>query len=87
MSGEQEPTGEPTGAPEAEVVPAAEPTATVEPPPATPTPEPRALRIAGVIDRWFVERIHNSPASRDVNVVNHLRAQVDDLKRRLSEEI
>ena len=40
---------------------------------------------AALIERWFSEAIHNSPASRDTTIFNHLRAAVDDLKTRFKE--
>jgi hypothetical protein len=37
-----------------------------------------------LVDRWFVEAIHNSVVSQNTEVLNHLRKAVDDLKRRLN---
>lgn len=36
-----------------------------------------------IIEKWFVERIHDSPVSRHTEVYNHVRAAVDDLKKML----
>lgn len=36
-----------------------------------------------IVDTWFVERIHNSPASRHSEVIALLLDAKDDLKRRL----
>ncbi len=46
-----------------------------------PAPAPSAMDAA--IDLWFVERIHNSPVSRDTTAFNHISASVADLKSRL----
>lgn len=51
--------------------------------------EPQALPpdTSARIDAWFVDLIHNSPVSRDTEVFNHVRRAVDELKRRLTEEM
>ena len=43
--------------------------------------------FAAEIERWFVERMHNSPVSRDTEIYNHVRAAVDDLKIRIARNI
>lgn len=48
--------------------------------------ETATIDTDAVIDAWFVERIHNSPASRDVVVINLLTEAKEDLKRRLRPE-
>lgn len=58
--------------------------------PATITDMPTAAepsRADRVVEDWFLENIHNSPVSRNTEAFNHLRAALDDLKRRLSKEI
>lgn len=37
-----------------------------------------------LVDRWFVEAIHNSVVSQNTEILNHLRKAIDDLKRRLN---
>lgn len=50
-----------------------------------PTDAPVAPSPAAVaVESWFVEYIHNSPASRDTAIFNHVRQAVDVLKQRLS---
>jgi hypothetical protein len=36
-----------------------------------------------IVDRWFNDVVHNSPASRDTQVFNHLLAAMAELKKRL----
>ena len=43
--------------------------------------------FAAEIERWFVERMHNSPVSRDTEIYNHVRAAVDDLTIRIARNI
>lgn len=55
-------------------------------------PVPEAAEIArehaeAIIEAWFQERIANSVVSRNTPIFNYVRAEVDDLKRRLKEEI
>lgn len=38
-----------------------------------------AAAIAGVVDRWVADRLHNSPASRDVEVINHIKSTLPNL--------
>jgi hypothetical protein len=40
--------------------------------------------IEAQIENWFVETMHNSPASRATEIFNHVRASVDALKHRLA---
>lgn len=35
------------------------------------------------IERWFVDRIHNSVVSRQTEILNHVRQALDELKQRL----
>lgn len=53
-------------------------------------PDPEEQRAApgdAVIEAWFIERIANSVVSRNTAIFNYVRGEVDDLKRRLKEEI
>lgn len=45
--------------------------------------DPRS-KIDQEIDRWFVERIHNSVVSRQTEILNYLRQAIDELKQRLN---
>lgn len=36
-----------------------------------------------IVEQWFVDRVHNSPASRDPVLYAHLRSAADELKQRL----
>jgi hypothetical protein len=60
--------------------------------PALSAPEKRArpaavpIHLSALIERWFFERFHNSPVSRDVEAFNHVRAAVDELKALLQRE-
>ena len=50
---------------------------------AAPASEPKpdhSGRIRGAIDRWFATHIHNSPVSRSVEVLNHLRTAIGHLE-------
>lgn len=38
------------------------------------------MSIAERIEHWFATQVCNSPASRDVEIINHLRGAVDRLK-------
>jgi hypothetical protein len=42
--------------------------------------------LATLVEDWFAENFHGSPHMRDTGAFNHVRAAVDDLKRRLTEE-
>lgn len=42
-------------------------------------------RHAALIEKWFIEHFHGSPHMRDTEAFNHVRAAVDDLKRRITE--
>lgn len=53
--------------------------------PAPIAPEAMPSRAAQIIEAWFVANIHNSPASRDVECFNHIRAAVDVLKTKIEE--
>lgn len=50
---------------------------------AAPTRSP----IDAAIEAWFIARIANSVVSRNTEIFNYVRAEVDDLKRRLAKEI
>jgi hypothetical protein len=39
-----------------------------------------------LIDAWVVEHFHGSIVSRDTQIFNHVRAAVEDLKRRLTKQ-
>lgn len=47
--------------------------------------EPSA--VDRIIESWFTERMHNSVVSRHTEIINYVRSEVDDLKRRLAQEI
>ncbi len=44
-------------------------------------------RLHAVIDRWFVDQFHGSVVATVTEHFNHVFAAVQDLKRRLAEEI
>jgi hypothetical protein len=46
-------------------------------------PEPGDGSASALVWSWFNDRIANSPASRDVAGLNHLRAELDGLAARL----
>jgi hypothetical protein len=49
-----------------------------------PAPDPRAVAVSALLDRWVSECIHNSPVSRDTEAVNHLIINaLPELLRRL----
>ncbi len=50
----------------------------------TEAPDHRASEVEALIERWFVETMHNSPVSRASEIFNHVRASVDTLKQRLA---
>lgn len=55
----------------------------------TRVPEAEEARPApgdAVIEAWFNQRIANSVVSRNTTIFNYVRAEVDDLKRRLKQE-
>lgn len=54
---------------------------------AVPATDPvRVSRIAGLVDRWVQDLVHNSPVSRETEAMNHLTVTaVPELKRRLTE--
>lgn len=45
--------------------------------------EPAPSPARALVWSWFNDRIANSPASRDVAGVNHLRAELEELVARL----
>lgn len=47
-------------------------------------PDRRVSEVEALIERWFVETMHNSPVSRASEIFNHARASVDALKQRLA---
>jgi len=57
------------------------------PQPAAPKPRGEVTFNPELLDQliegWYREHIHNSVVSRTTEIVNHVRASVDDLKRRL----
>jgi succinylarginine dihydrolase len=53
---------------------------------ATDARAPSPDNLSTLIERWFFERFHNSPVSRDVELFNHVRAAVDELKAILQRE-
>lgn len=40
-----------------------------------------------IIDKWFANHFHNSPASSDTAVYNLIYAAKEDLKKRLTETL
>ena len=53
----------------------------------TDAPDPRSIRIEDadqLVERWFFENFHGSPAARATEVWNHAYAAKDELKRRLA---
>lgn len=54
-------------------------------------PEPQDDGIAARVDRaiaaWMAEHIHNSPVSRDTEVINHLTGRLAELRRMICQEI
>lgn len=55
--------------------------------PAMPTSIPaKASRFDVLIEDWFNETMHGPPVSNFTHVYNHVRAAVDDLKRRFAKE-
>jgi hypothetical protein len=59
------------------------------PAPSAPATDAHALspqKFYAIIERWFFERFHNSPVSRDVELFNHVRAAVDELEAILQRE-
>jgi hypothetical protein len=59
------------------------------PPPASETAPQQASHatLLALIEKWFVDHLHNSPASRDTLIFNHVRQAVEELKRRIEQEI
>ena len=47
----------------------------------------RAQKIDAVIEGWVRDRLHNSPVSRDVAAINHVRGELPELKARILKEI
>ena len=47
---------------------------------ATAVAQAVAQNLDEKIDAWFDEHMHNSPVSRDTDVLNHVRAGVEKLK-------
>jgi len=42
---------------------------------------PDSKKVEQALDKWWRERVHNSPASRDTVVYNHLTEAFGDLKK------
>ena len=44
-------------------------------------------KIAAVVHAWFVEHIHNSIASRETEIFNHLHQAKDELVKKIKEAL
>jgi hypothetical protein len=59
---------------------------TDSPPPAV-SPPVHAKRFQDAIERWFAAHIHNSPVSRSVEALNHLRTVIGHLETEIVDAI
>ena len=46
----------------------------------------KTAAVNAAVDAWVVERVHNSPISRDTEIWNYFASTVDDLKARIAQK-